>query len=542
MSILTMTTPCKKTFVYLHPVKEVIEVKEGEQEVDLMVTVDSYPEPNMTWYKDDEPIDLDDRHYEMRYRAERAKLKIYDVSLADAGVYELEAVNADMQSSESIMLAVTVPPTVTVTMDDTYPYYMVGDYVTLVCAGTGRPLPSVYWEWQQCDRPGCDLEADGWQNVEESRNIAIVVTESKGISQLVVLVKESGMFKCTVVNKRGEKSQHSKFVATDVADGFGFTEKYQRLFTVEGDTLSLTCKSSLVTHHVKPQMFRLHNNLDILLEDSDRLTITHSENVYSSIVEMTLRNIHRSDAVFTTITSNLTLHIQSTPPTGEGVPEERRLTGAQIGIISGIILAAVVLFVMLLYIVIRRVFMRRKYIGLDKYLLSSVRDVLINPDMPLDEQTDSIAYNPKWEFPRERLKFDIVLGQGEFGRVMKAEAIGINDTEGSSTVAVKMVRDVWHKTARNKLARKDWLKSFLARHPDLSVLPQGTNLSRAVGFNRPKRQRRCGNPTPTFQVRVNTPANKCDGISGMPLLTNRNAHLCNLPSPHTPLFGFSCSA
>ena len=35
---------------------------------------------------------------------------------------------------------------------------------------------------------------------------------------------------------------------------------------------------------------------------------------------------------------------------------------------------------------------------------------------------------------------DIVLGQGAFGRVMKAEAIGINGTEGSSTVAVKMVR------------------------------------------------------------------------------------------------------
>ena len=39
----------------------------------------------------------------------------------------------------------------------------------------------------------------------------------------------------------------------------------------------------------------------------------------------------------------------------------------------------------------------------------------------------------------------------------------------------------------NKLAGKDWLKSFLRRHPDLSIRqPQGTNLSRAVGFNRAK--------------------------------------------------------
>jgi hypothetical protein len=38
-----------------------------------------------------------------------------------------------------------------------------------------------------------------------------------------------------------------------------------------------------------------------------------------------------------------------------------------------------------------------------------------------------------------------------------------------------------------RLAGKDWLSGFFARHPDLSVRePQGTNLSRAVGFNKPK--------------------------------------------------------
>ena len=40
-----------------------------------------------------------------------------------------------------------------------------------------------------------------------------------------------------------------------------------------------------------------------------------------------------------------------------------------------------------------------------------------------------------------------------------------------------------------KLAGKDWLKGFFARFPDLSIrIPQGTNLSRAIGFNKPKVQ------------------------------------------------------
>ena len=35
----------------------------------------------------------------------------------------------------------------------------------------------------------------------------------------------------------------------------------------------------------------------------------------------------------------------------------------------------------------------------------------------------------------------MVLGQGAFGRVMKAEAVGIKDGEDITVVAVKMVKD-----------------------------------------------------------------------------------------------------
>ena len=38
-----------------------------------------------------------------------------------------------------------------------------------------------------------------------------------------------------------------------------------------------------------------------------------------------------------------------------------------------------------------------------------------------------------------------------------------------------------------KMAGYDWLRGFLGRHTDLSVrVPQGTNIARAVGFNREK--------------------------------------------------------
>lgn len=43
--------------------------------------------------------------------------------------------------------------------------------------------------------------------------------------------------------------------------------------------------------------------------------------------------------------------------------------------------------------------------------------------------------------------------------------------------------------AETKMAGRDWLHGFFKRHPDLAIRqPQGTNIARAVGFNRPKVQ------------------------------------------------------
>ena len=39
---------------------------------------------------------------------------------------------------------------------------------------------------------------------------------------------------------------------------------------------------------------------------------------------------------------------------------------------------------------------------LEQYLIQPKGDY--NPDMPIDEQTSCIAYDAKWEFPKERLR------------------------------------------------------------------------------------------------------------------------------------------
>nr|AAB31187.1 fibroblast growth factor receptor 4, FGFR-4 [rats, brain, Peptide Partial, 202 aa] [Rattus sp.] len=59
---------------------------------------------------------------------------------------------------------------------------------------------------------------------------------------------------------------------------------------------------------------------------------------------------------------------------------------------------------------------------------------LVSLDLPLD---------PLWEFPRDRLVLGKPLGEGCFGQVVRAEALGMDSSrpDQTSTVAVKMLKD-----------------------------------------------------------------------------------------------------
>ena len=54
-------------------------------------------------------------------------------------------------------------------------------------------------------------------------------------------------------------------------------------------------------------------------------------------------------------------------------------------------------------------------------------------------------------------------------------------------LAYDLVEKQQHFSVETKLAGRDWLRGFFKRHEDLANRrPQGTNIARAVGFNRPK--------------------------------------------------------
>ncbi|XP_063984166.1 proto-oncogene tyrosine-protein kinase receptor Ret isoform X1 [Diachasmimorpha longicaudata] len=74
--------------------------------------------------------------------------------------------------------------------------------------------------------------------------------------------------------------------------------------------------------------------------------------------------------------------------------------------------------------------------------------------------------DPKWEFPRSQLTIEQVLGEGEFGRVLRARAVDIGDWPGHTTVAVKTLKeDASGSELADLLSEYQLLKE--AQHPNV---------------------------------------------------------------------------
>ncbi|XP_069397590.1 proto-oncogene tyrosine-protein kinase receptor Ret isoform X2 [Delphinus delphis] len=72
---------------------------------------------------------------------------------------------------------------------------------------------------------------------------------------------------------------------------------------------------------------------------------------------------------------------------------------------------------------------------------SARRPSLDSVENQVSVDTFKIPEDPKWEFPRKNLVLGKTLGEGEFGKVVKATAFRLKGKAGYTTVAVKMLKE-----------------------------------------------------------------------------------------------------
>ncbi|XP_069700695.1 proto-oncogene tyrosine-protein kinase receptor Ret isoform X2 [Periplaneta americana] len=75
------------------------------------------------------------------------------------------------------------------------------------------------------------------------------------------------------------------------------------------------------------------------------------------------------------------------------------------------------------------------------YVDRTLQAMADTPVLPLPSPDPRTMPDPKWEFPRSRLIIEQTLGEGEFGRVLRARALDIGGISGCTTVAVKTLKE-----------------------------------------------------------------------------------------------------
>ncbi|XP_022096721.1 vascular endothelial growth factor receptor 1-like isoform X2 [Acanthaster planci] len=304
------------------------------------------------------------------------------------------------------------------------------DFV-LECRARGDPLPELAWS-----KDGRPITADNSTvtNIETG-----LVTNNTVASKLYlspeVTPAHGGMYVCRVENKGGSALSAGELLIQESPTATISEEVYTHNI---GDNLTIPC---IITGEPAPEIswkWQPHegNQLEDVPAkryDNDARALVFKRLAEADNGEYTC--VARNDHGEARDTVTLVIH---------------RDNALLVPLLAGGIIAGIIFLILVLGIIAmakRNFRLARKA----KRNSANMELGLVNPRSPRgpaspfrmsfkEEFGDQLPFDPRWEFPRDRLKLGSVIGQGAFGMVLKGVAAGINKNERYVPVAVKTVK------------------------------------------------------------------------------------------------------
>ncbi|KAJ8297452.1 hypothetical protein KUTeg_023983 [Tegillarca granosa] len=406
--------------IKLRPVSKNVSVVEGQRAVMFTMNITAFPSPDIQWFDNKgKKITSENRKFTITLR----KLP-----------------NIDKPRVELTSM--------------THQYYFQDTPYIFTCKVSSVPLSTINWLWIPCNKENCasliqsDMSSSNISSVVNITNYAPPVTTREGrqLSTLKLVVEEEGILWCVAENGVDETSNNMTIRISEVDGGFGLVTRTKS--PIDEDDWSFSCYASLWEYQSIELYYREPGSTNkTLLKLSNDTNLTENSTSYSLFALADFK-IHKKDEGFygciaVLIGQNMSVYKEIKVSVRDIV--KPRLTGesnsGHINIESGINLTLNNTSSVLhggSYVCEAN---NRGGVDYGNWSLS-VGHIRAEYSI-LNEHTDLIIIISvvSTVVIVIILIIRIILGQGAFGRVIKAEAIGILEHEDVTVVAVKMVKD-----------------------------------------------------------------------------------------------------
>ncbi|XP_046395603.1 vascular endothelial growth factor receptor 1 isoform X2 [Ischnura elegans] len=269
-----------------------IIVNHGDPVAQWVVNVAAHPPPQLIWYDPrGKEISVTSTKYEIKTDPTFTMLKISEIMVQDAGIYQLKGINEEKEETVNLTLTVHDKPTVVMDESKTKLFYMYGENHTIKCDVVGYPVPNITWYFRSCGNkyPNCDEH----EIALEKKYYEEFHLEDGGrkSSTLKIEALDSGFLTCLACNEVGCENETINFFVTDIMDGFNAMVNPPR--PVEGDDVELQCGASTFNYTDIISWFKYNpdRNDSKMIEDGSRYKIVKSRTGYSYRVNVVIPNI-----------------------------------------------------------------------------------------------------------------------------------------------------------------------------------------------------------------------------------------------------------